>query len=1185
MDPILFLRTQWLGVTLIVLAILCVGVALIRRRMSHSGLGWFVLAGMLICLGLGGMFLAGTKLSIWFIGGSVTVLFGMFIVLILSTNWSTPAAYGALALGIVGVGGILLDPLADYLYDHGSRLANSRFLQPWWLLLLLVLPLIVLLSVRSLSGLGTARRAMAILLRCLAVSFVILALAEMQTPSTSSRLTVLFLWDKSASIPQVDTGAGTIDERIRGFIKDAVVERPSRNAKDEVGLIVFGRWARLELSPESVQTLNLPKKPRSKYDPYYTNISASLKLALASFSGESGKRAVIFSDGNENLGNALAQARIAKQNGMQIDVVMLDTNNLNQQEVLIERIEPPVGTRPDQKLPLRVILRNQTKEPVIGDLRVFKGNEDITDQLEEAPRGNFQKVKIKVDGKEKTVTKLVLQPNWNIVEYTVPGVKKGDSVRYNAKFYPDNLRADTPENNKASTIIIAQGEKKVLFVEEHKDEHAFLIKRLLNSDSGLKVTPITVTELPLDTKELGVYLSKFDTVVLADIPADRLNEAQQKIIRSNTKDQGCGLVVIGGPDSFGAGGWQNQELEKAWPVICDLKSLKVDAKGGLVLIMHASELSSGNTLQKQIARAAVDRLTYVDMVGLLYYSWRSGSHIWHVQFQQLKDKATKNAIISKFNSMSPGDMPDAEPSLLKAYEALNDPRHNLAKRLIIFISDGDHWRPPLATLAKIKKAKIPISTVCITTHGRAERTRMKKLADETGGRYYEPRREDELEAIYIKEARLVSQSFIYNKTFNPIRTVNPNTSGIPDKVLEKLDKKQLPLHGFVRTSKRQDPLVEVLVKTKKINGFEFPIIARWQHGLGRVVVFTSDAQSKENDSKHWDRDWAKSEVYTPFWTKMIDWSLRSVVGNQKLNLLPLRFENGKVRIAVDARGDDDRPLTDLKFKVGITTPVGAEKEFQPKDIEFRQTNSGYYEAAIDAEDVGSYLINIQAYRQLAPKEPGGKVRTEDVGAIRAGIDVPYSPEFRTLNSNIGLLKRLAEETGGRVYSSDDEDLRKLAEDGELFRAVPLSDLSQQPVWFWLVLLAGLCFLGDVAARRIALEPAKWFAPVYHLWLRLRGHSYVQPSVPMGRLQTRKAQMSQDWERTSRKYESEGEPVGDISGPMDLRDPTAQPKTTGPSSAPKMAPQQEQSSEPQDFASRLKRAKKRVWEERDKKDKE
>ena len=84
-----------------------------------------------------------------------------------------------------------------------------------------------------------------------------------------------------------------------------------------------------------------------------------------------------------------------------------------------------------------------------------------------------------------------------------------------------------------------------------------------------------IEDLPKDKDRLAVLLSNFDCVILADVPADSadadkpenaLSEEQQEVIRSNTHEQGCGLVVIGGPDSYGAGGWQNTAVEKALPV-------------------------------------------------------------------------------------------------------------------------------------------------------------------------------------------------------------------------------------------------------------------------------------------------------------------------------------------------------------------------------------------------------------------------------------------------------------------------------------------------------------------------------------------------------------------------------------------------------------------------------------------
>ena len=55
--------------------------------------------------------------------------------------------------------------------------------------------------------------------------------------------------------------------------------------------------------------------------------------------------------------------------------------------------------------------------------------------------------------------------------------------------------------------------------------------------------------------------------------------------------------MIGGPYGFGAGGWQGTPVEQALPVDCEIKSVQVQGKGGLVLIMHASEMAEGNRWQ------------------------------------------------------------------------------------------------------------------------------------------------------------------------------------------------------------------------------------------------------------------------------------------------------------------------------------------------------------------------------------------------------------------------------------------------------------------------------------------------------------------------------------------------------------------------------------------------------------
>ena len=115
-------------------------------------------------------------------------------------------------------------------------------------------------------------------------------------------------------------------ERIKKFLNEAMEKRGDAHKRDKAGVIVFGRRPRLELPASDAPYFT---KDRSRLledagvDANYTDIAAAIKLALASFPEGSGKRIVLLSDGNENLGNAEEQARLAKQNGVQIDVVPL----------------------------------------------------------------------------------------------------------------------------------------------------------------------------------------------------------------------------------------------------------------------------------------------------------------------------------------------------------------------------------------------------------------------------------------------------------------------------------------------------------------------------------------------------------------------------------------------------------------------------------------------------------------------------------------------------------------------------------------------------------------------------------------------------------------------------------------------------------------------------------------------
>src|SRR5262249_40232777 len=111
-------------------------------------------------------------------------------------------------------------------------------------------------------------------------------------------------------------------------------------------------------------------------DQNYTDIAAALKLAMASLPEGTGKRIVLISDGNENLGSAEEQANLARQNGVQIDTIPLAAGYRNENEVLVQAVEAPPQTARGARLPIRVLVRNaHPSRLVFGKLELLQNRD------------------------------------------------------------------------------------------------------------------------------------------------------------------------------------------------------------------------------------------------------------------------------------------------------------------------------------------------------------------------------------------------------------------------------------------------------------------------------------------------------------------------------------------------------------------------------------------------------------------------------------------------------------------------------------------------------------------------------------------------------------------------------------------------------------------------------------------
>ena len=425
------------------------------------------------------------------------------------------------------------------------------FAAPGYLAILAAMPVLWIFGYRRLAALGAPRRILALMLRSLLVVLLATALAEPQLLRVSDRLTVIYLLDQSMSIPPAKR-KGMID-----YVNAEV--RKHRGTADRAGAIAFGGNAAIEMPPLG-DAFSLAAAIESPIDPEYTNIAAAMKLAHAAFPENAGKRIVIVSDGNQNQGDSLEQARAMASAGVGIDVVPVRYHN--RAEVAVERVVLPGDVRRGQPFDLRVVLSNAC-DPKPGDSGAVHGRLVISQVVDDRP----------VVLSDEAVT---LPPGKRVFairqQIDSPGF-----YAYEARFLPDRPEDDAmPQNKRATAFTHVRGKGHVLFIEdaEHRGEHDLLVDRLRRQD--LEVTVRDTSSLFSSLAELQPY----DTVVLANVPratGEQISFTDEQIdmLVRNTQQLGAGLVMLGGPNSFGAGGWTGTELEKAMPVDFQVRNVEV----------------------------------------------------------------------------------------------------------------------------------------------------------------------------------------------------------------------------------------------------------------------------------------------------------------------------------------------------------------------------------------------------------------------------------------------------------------------------------------------------------------------------------------------------------------------------------------------------------------------------------
>ncbi|MBN2593251.1 MAG: VWA domain-containing protein [Sedimentisphaerales bacterium] len=859
------------------------------------------------------------------------------------------------------------------------------FSRPWWLSACILLVPIVWLGLRNLAALGPVRQAMAIVLRCLVIIILIALLARPMLTRTSKRMTLIAVIDRSQSIPT------NLQKSALEYLSLAVADKA---AGDQLAVVDVAEAASISKLPGGD---NVIRQRNTTLNGQQSKLADGVQMAMAIAPPETAVRILLVSEGNETGGDLKEAARIAAANKIPIDVLPLRYSYDN--EVIFKRLAAPARARSGQTIQLRFILNSTTRAR--GKLLLNLNGEPVD----------------LVPGSLEIAVSVDLEPGTNVETISMP-VGTNGIHEFEAVFMPDEPWQDRiVQNNRAGTITYVAGPGNILVVDADGSTSQALSRALQNTDMDVKYT--TAAEFP---DNLSMLMGT-DAVVLVNTGCGNFTYQQQEMLCRYVTDLSGGLIMIGGPQSFGAGGWIGSPVAEVLPVDLDPPQKKQLPKGALVLIMHACEMPQGNYWGTRVALAAVKTLSRLDLVGILAYNW-AGPSDW---VYPLSPAGDKEAVITAIEQMQMGDMPSLHDHLQQAYDKLKS--CDAAQKHVIVISDGDPMAPSPQLLDQCRDAGITCTGVAIFPHSPMDIQSLATVAQKTGGRFYDVKDPQKLPQIFIKEAQVVRRALIIEETFSP------QISYSLSEILKGLSNTMPNLDGYVVTGPKGG-LNQVVLSSTQAD----PILATCQSGLGRCAAFTSSVDSR------WASSWLQWGGFERFWEQTVRWAAKP---SQSADCEVFADVQGRqVTVNIEAIDAEGKFIQFANIEGQVIAP-----DVSTGALELTQVGPGQYHGQFQAASSGSYVVNLR-YKKLAD---------ETTHLTHTTVTIPFAPEFRDLTDNAPLLAEVSDISGGRILSSDPNKADLFDYAGLKFPETELPLL--RPLMF--ILLA--IFLLDVAARRIILD--------------------------------------------------------------------------------------------------------------------
>ncbi len=510
-------------------------------------------------------------------------------------------------------------------------------------------------------------------------------------------------------------------------------------------------------------------------------------------------------------------------------------------------------------------------------------------------------------------------------------------------------------------------------------------------------------------------MKNYEVVVLNNQDLQGFSPGVKAAIENYVK-QGGGLLTIGGE--------RNQYVEKKPGTPEDALERTLPAKLApprspegtcVVLIMDKSSSMEGRKMElaRQAGIGLIENLRPIDLVGVLIFD---NSHQWAIPIRKAEDKVLMKRLVA---GVTPDGGTQIAPALAEAYKKIVPVKATF--KHVILLTDGISEEGDSINLAReAATQRVTISTVGLGQD--VNKGYLEKIAQYSRGKSYFLTDPSGLEQILLRDVMEFTGSTAVEKPTQPILVRAAE-------VLEGTGIAQAPpLRGYVKYEAKPAADLILNVPGEKANTVD-PLLVRWQYGLGRVTVFTSDAKAR------WADAWVGWTGFDRFWGNV----LRDLLPHSQSEASSLSFDPVNRELEVTYRL---AAVDESKIQVPALFVFGPNEFRQP--VKVQRVAAGVYRGRIAVGDrTGLFRVRPAEVTRYFPET--GFYRQE--------------AELVEYGNNAELLKQIASFSGGQAEPKV----------GEVFRGGGKQIETSLPIWPWLLGLAIVLNLIELFLRKGAME--------------------------------------------------------------------------------------------------------------------